>query len=241
MDDNWEPTKDRFIAFFDYLGFSNYVMRNKHQVVSKRMNKLHKSLEHIVRAALSKKLYIGEGDNQKSITNYNAKVTMFSDSIIIFSENDSKENLMFLLLVSLEFFRKCIANNIPVKGAISHGTLTADFERNIFFGKSLIDAYHLESELQMLGIVLDQRSEKKAREYNLVDIDSPKLLKNYLVPFKGGRTNHLVVNWKIGEDGNEGVRERTKSQLLKFYNLSSGIQRKYIDNAFEFFNSDQKT
>ena len=129
----WTPTNNRFIAFFDYLGFSNFVLRNDHSSVLKRMEKIHGLLNDLNLESRGKYLTIGETDKDPiSIGNYYSKATMFSDSFVIFSEDDSTNNLTHLLLQCIKFMQKCIYYGIPVKGAISHGNVTADVDKNIF-------------------------------------------------------------------------------------------------------------
>jgi len=132
MESIWTPTRKRFIAFFDYLGFSNYVMRNSHEAVLKRMNKIKNHMNYLnsVNRPNAVTVFINDGKTH-TFENYKAKATMFSDSFVIFTESDSKDDFLNLIHNSIEFIQDCIMDNIPIKGAISHGTLTADFENNI--------------------------------------------------------------------------------------------------------------
>ncbi len=230
----WTPTKKRYVAFFDYLGFSNYVMRNSHSVVLKRMLKIHESMESMnFMSGLTLGTSIEINNSTYEFSNYNSKATMFSDSFVIFTESDSKDDFFNLILQSIEFFQECIINNIPIKGAISHGTITADFEKNIFFGKAVIDAYRLEEELQLYGIVIDSKCEKAIKKFRA---EETPFIEMYNVPFKGGKSNNLLCNWLPTKSYDKKYSIKLERELLKYRDLSSGLQRKYIDNTIQFYN-----
>src|ERR1700744_2479239 len=99
--EDWKITTNRFVAFFDILGFKDLVERSAHaEVVSKLMTlkKALKKLENIYADESFKKYDMEE---TKGIT--------FSDSIIIFSKSDTAKDAnkilldsVFLIMESLE-------------------------------------------------------------------------------------------------------------------------------------------
>jgi hypothetical protein len=214
----WKDSCDRYIGFFDIMGFKNLVYRNNHEYVKKKMYVLHEIVDAI------------NNDKHKNVTEVqNAiKVVIFSDSILFITKNNSPLSLKYLLLASSWFIAKCFEENIPIKGALSAGMITANFEKSIFFGKALIDAYLLQEELQIYGCVLDNHIEKKLKTLKLLNSNKIKKLK---IPLKGGSATHLIINW-VDPIKKYSV-EDIKDELDKFYLSASGITRKYVDNTID--------
>jgi hypothetical protein len=78
----------------------------------------------------------------------------FSDTFIIYSRDDDEREFSCVEHVSRLFFQKLILNQIPVRGAISHGSLYSQSRQNIFVGPALIDAYHYAENQEWLGFIL---------------------------------------------------------------------------------------
>jgi len=219
---NWIETCKRYVGFFDIMGFKDLVYNNDHDFVKIKMDKLHEIVQEI-------NLNNPEGLPHlfKSI-----KVVIFSDSILFITNDNSDVSLKYLLLNASWFIAKCFKENIPIKGALSYGIFTANFNKSLFFGKSIIDAFLLQEELYMYGALIDCKIQKKMKEYNLLEI---KWVKQVTVPFKGGNATHYVINWlePIKDNSTVDITEG----LNKFYLSSSGVVRKYIDNTISILNS----
>jgi hypothetical protein len=231
---NWEETKDRYIAFIDIMGFSDYVYRNKHSVVKKRMTNLHEILASTEKAFKSVTV-------EEEMLKSEIRTTIFSDSILIITRDDSNDSLASINLVCKMFMAECMNQQIPLKGAISYGTVTADFDKSLFFGKGLIDAYSLQEQLFMYGIVLDNKIEKRLKKnYDATKIDG--LLCQSLVATKSGLITHYVVDWMnwlipyeefVKDKENQIVHKHSIPVMEKFFEDMSGYPRKYIDNTIE--------
>lgn len=224
---DWVDTTERYIAFVDIMGFSNYVYRNTHNQVKKRMSLLQKIIgkTEIELHEISKTF--------NKIPNP-IKVVIFSDSILLITKDNSKNSLEYILFACQLLLAESFENKIPMKGAVSYGTITADFEKSLFFGKGLIDAYTLQEQLFIYGIVIDEKVEKKIKPYN-------HLIKGYSVKaktaMKSGSITHFTINWMIQadkfENNIESNRDKAISIMESFYDDMSGYPRKYIDNTIE--------
>jgi len=127
---DWINTKDRFIAFFDIMGFKDFIYRNNHNDVLEKMLELRLILSP-VKSDSERKLKAPK-ESQKKFYNAIIRPVVFSDSIILVSEDKTVEDLFTLLFGCNWILNKCIKANIPIKGAISCGMLTADFENSLY-------------------------------------------------------------------------------------------------------------
>ncbi len=236
----WDETTERYVAFLDIMGFSDLIYRNEHLVVKEKMTKLSTLVDDLIDK--------NEPDSVKSI--------IFSDSILIISKNAEKESLHSLLFVLQNFFVHCLINKIPLKGAVSKGLFTANFKSSLFFGQPLIDAYKLEEELQMYGILLDHRTETDIDKYCDDEHDFESSCLRSLIPTKNGLITHISINWIFWANALDRVEEITDENIdefepgmnpavavdliRKFYSDMSGYPRKYLDNTIKYINENCK-
>ncbi|MGB4775678.1 MAG: hypothetical protein WBP45_10920 [Daejeonella sp.] len=213
---SWKESCERYVGFFDMMGFKNLVYRNQHEFVKKKMNTLHQIVEEVN----------NNGNESTLEKDKKIRVIIFSDSILFVTKDNSSTTLNYLLLTSAWFISKCFKENIPIKGALSYGMISANFDKSIFFGKGMIDAFLLQEELQMYGCILDNQIEKKLQ--NLKGSNN-KWIKRMKVPLKGGSATHLIINWV--DPIKKFTAEEIAEELNKFYLSASGIVRRYIDNT----------
>lgn len=223
----WKKTDERFVSFFDILGFKDMVMRNSHlevleklEVLKERINKLENTTE----LPIFKKSNFEVGQT-KSVT--------FSDSIIVFSKSSETFDAEKILYDSYFILKTALENGIAIKGSISFGEVTVDFSNNLFFGQPIIDSYLLHEELEMLGVILDNSAESKMNSMKSDVFD--KVLVEYKAHLKSGRITHKVL-----KPANLSIIKLRLRSLKKLYYTTSGKPRKYIDNTQEFFLSLKK-
>ena len=89
---NWNDTPNIYIAFLDIMGFRNRVNREKHEQVKEKLESIRPAIseieaEAIVRLNLPTRT---TGANNKYPSIFPVS---FSDSIILFSSDDSLESL----------------------------------------------------------------------------------------------------------------------------------------------------
>ena len=221
----WKETTNRFIAFIDILGFENYVYRNSHLHVKKRMILLRELLsktEQMI-SSVSRSMY-NFGDSIRTV--------IFSDSILIISNDRSRNSLEILIFTCSIFLGQCLKNRIPIKGAISYGTITANFNSSLFFGKGLIDAYKLQEQLSIYGIVLDEKAEKKFKSFITIDKNDCVRCK---VHTKSGKIIHYLIAWwaTVQYFLTDNIDIEPLKLVESFYDDMSGYPRKYLDNTIE--------
>ncbi|MBK8482777.1 MAG: hypothetical protein IPL31_00075 [Saprospiraceae bacterium] len=222
----WENTNNRFVAFFDIMGFKTMVQNNSHDEIVRLMTEISTIVKN-----MDSKQFGAEPDNV-------VKTTIFSDSIIITSNTDSISSAANLMYQSSYLFRTCLDLGIPIKGSISYGKFTADFTKSIFFGQPLIDAFLLEEELNLYSIVLHHSFESflMGKEYGQAIFPNNIRWFKFLTPFKNGKSNHYHLNWIFYLSAKEQEELEHQEMLLnKFYNTVSGKTRSYVDNTLELF------
>lgn len=221
-ENNWETTTNRFVAFFDIMGFKDLVLKTKHQDIVDLLEALSKARTTLDQVNNTKigaaKLVRGE---TKSFT--------FSDSIIFFSKGDSEGDANKITLDCLYLQKVALEKQIPIKGAIAYGEITVDHKNSIYFGQPIIDAYLLHEDLHMFTVIADYQFEKKAISNNLGGTKT--VFEFYKTPLKSGKANHYILK-PIPKN-----IDSTLENLNKLYHSVSGKPRQYIDNTIEFYNT----
>jgi hypothetical protein len=233
---NWEATTNRFVAFFDILGFKDYVQGNSHQTVLKHLKQLKQGTR-----------YIFDGrTKEKMVMKTNLKSFLFSDTILIFSASDTMRDLLSLLYLSRIFLGTSIIDKTPIKGAISHGLVTADFTDNIFVGQAIIDAFLLQEKLQLCGAAIDKNTEGKLKEYREVNGFQERItheIINYETPTKEGILLCYNIKWpQVIIPPNETNPEYLlhtfdRFRFEKFYSNLTGKSKKYYENTLNFMDN----
>jgi hypothetical protein len=221
---SWEITSERFVAFFDILGFKDLVARNTHNNVLKKLEILKRAIQKIEGNS-----YVQRFEDFKVETDQ-TKVVTFSDSLIIFSKGAKDKDAVKIISDCYEILRISIKNGISIKGAISFGEITVDFEKSLFFGQPLIDAYLLHDELQMLTVIMDHNFEKRWEKINNEEFN--EIIITYKVNLKCGRITHKILR----PHGQNNLQLRI-NYVKYIYSIVSGRPRLYLDNTIEFLNS----
>lgn len=222
-DSGWDKiTTERFVLFFDILGFKDLVQRNTHEKVLEKLTKLNTNIR-----AIHEKLD-AEQAKRYDINKAQVRSTTFSDSIIFFTKGAEHGDLLAIMLAGGEFLRRACEAGVPLKGAFSYGKITVDFKENIFFGQPIIDAYLLHEELQILWLVADHHFQFKYDQIEAETKKSFEALCSYKVPLKSKKVTHnLLVPFVKQLDTYE-------KNVKKMYMEVSGSPRVYIDNTLEF-------
>jgi hypothetical protein len=233
---NWQPTDNRFISFIDIMGFKDLVLRSPHEEVYSLLTEISNIRNYIEKTTngLEERYEDAEVDSAS-----------FSDSIILFSKNDTPASFDLLVYSTSFLFAKAIERNIPLKGAIAYGKISLNKPSQIYFGQPLINAYLLEEEMHYYGVVahhsiLDyiHRNENEIKSTN-------GYLFNCFTPLKGGLINHTNLDWfrDLNEaDDKEIVKIKDNDFKKAFYDKmkvfaskTSGAPRKYLDNTIKVF------
>lgn len=231
---NWVPTDNRFVAFFDILGFKDLVMRSSHNEIYEKLNGISKTKKWLENLA-------NNSDVQDKIGNGEIYTVSFSDSIVLFSKNDDIENFKFFLVAVRWLFAKAIENNTPMKGGIAYGEISLNKSEQIYFGQAIIDAYLIEEDVNYFGVTAHNSIDKYIKD-NQNDLDLnyiETILFDCSTPLKCGKIEHKNIDWfrklTVLEEL-EDHDEKTKAieDVIKSFRMtSSGSPRRYVDNTLE--------
>jgi len=127
---------------------------------------------------------------------------IFSDSIILISENNSPESCLKLLIYTWRLIQTLISTDMPVRGAITYGDLHVDLGNRIILGLPLTKAYELEKQQDWIGAIIDKSLEDAVPELRDLMSHSSGIFNNlfleYDVPFKDGtKSRFRTINWRF--------------------------------------------
>lgn len=220
---DWEEDCDRFVGFMDIMGFKDLVARKPHEEIKHyllQMNQTRSILLDLIGTSFDKET--GEETKDARVRSFT-----FSDSIVFITKGNSIKDLFDLSVAIVICQEASIQSGGPTKGAISFGKLTANFEKSIFFGQPIIDAYLLQEELFYYGVILDNNAEAILKD--AIQRKDPALKYNHFVrlptPLKSGKINHFNLQMKNLFD----------DQMEYLYNSIAGHARKYVDNTIEMY------
>lgn len=233
-------TKKRFVVFLDIMGFKERVARNTQKSLYKELTEFNRDITDIVNSTKNVKRSKAVKQNviDQSVVSLlkseeddnDILLSQFSDSIVLFSNNNTKSSLEIISNVAKRIMLSAIKREkpIPLKGALAEGDMTCDMDKQLFFGQALIDAYLLEENVQYYGIVVHHSAEKSVKKSN------SNIFKNSLVPLKSGKINHYELVWY--DESSTDI----KSGLDRIRLNVSDSPRKYVDNTNDIIGSYNK-
>lgn len=172
-----------FVAYFDFLGFREYVKENPLSFTVSDYKEVLKSIKE------KEGIYF---DVDKIICSW------FSDTFLFCAKADTDEfERAFgnIQLLSSSFFKEMIFKQIPLRGALTVGEFYPEPKRNIFLGKALIKAYDYAENQNWLGFVLTTEIITLLKKYECNEEIGlcERTYKEYKVPYKESKTRRLLA------------------------------------------------
>jgi len=223
--EEWKVDCNRYVGFMDVMGFKDMVARKSHEEIGGMLHQMSFMKDILQRVIVSPFKKIDEKfereERVKSIT--------FSDSVLFVTKDDSLSDLLVLSGVLEIFQEAAIQRGAPTKGAVSFGRLTADFDKSIFYGQPLIDAYLLQDQLNYYGIIIDNEVESRIIDSLRRKEVEQELIRGHFykiaTPLKTGKVQHYNIR----------LSNLTEEQIEDMYKTVSGGVRKYVDNTVEMY------
>jgi hypothetical protein len=223
--EDWGITCRRYVGYIDIMGFKDLVLRSSHQKVYEIMIKIDECKT------------FNENIKWPKLEGKFVYTTTYSDSIMIFSKDDSLDSLRAFNGTISGMIEDLFAEKIPFKGAIAFGNMTLDLKRSIFFGQPLIDSFLLQEELYFYGIIVHASAEKEMfrRRTNIEKLFFTK----YLCPLKNGSCYHLTIHPMSADPvGDIKNYEKEYRELLcsvdRLRQSTSVYLRRYVDNTEQY-------
>ncbi len=215
---NSDLASKRWVGYFDLLG----------------VKKLYETKNPIsIFVAISSAI---EKFKEKAEAWKNVGYAWFSDTFIVYTDDDSAESFGAIDYISRWFLYFLITGDIPVRGAISCGTFYADRENDLFFGEALIEAHEYGEAQDWIGFLLCPSAEERLKHLGL---PAERRL-NYAyadIPFKKQLSNLnqnlpacIIGNW-VGHNNQNPIIERLSQMKERI--VDANIRSKY-DRAIAF-------
>jgi hypothetical protein len=199
------------VALFDILGF-------KEMILNMPLEELARRYEYVIGKCADYFNYHLSDEFRKLSIFPNHPVGkpfcnkyIFSDSIILFSEDGSSESCLKLLIYAWRLSQQLLVSGFPSRGAVTHGEVYVNDAQKIFLGKALTDAYELERSQKWIGASIDFSVFKafpdlstliKSEDYIFRD-----LFMEYDVPMKDEKILKMrTLNWRWNLIVQKGTR-----------------------------------
>lgn len=220
---DWDNDAERLILYADFMGFKNRVFSNSHDKIKGQLESFHSQFTKRISP-------LQNGDYLKFV--------QFSDSILIVVNGIDDKMFNLITKASVCLFHVSMEMGIPIKGVISKGIFTYNREKEIYFGKPLIDAYLLHEELKFYGIVVHHTAESVIKKY--ADNSRPYL--NTPVFFDRGKVCHYHLCWNLlNKNLSKGdITDKCRNWLDDISETVSGYPRLYIDRTLEILENDRE-
>ncbi len=217
----WTEDAERFVLYADIMGFTDRVMRSRHDALRKGFIHFRERLER---------------RNSPLFKDGLLKLVQFSDSFLIVSKGADYKMFNLLTKSAARLMHVALELGFPIKGAISQGVFTFDSEKQLYFGRPLVDAALLHDQLKFYGIAVHHSAEKMVKEFT--SQDNPYYLSP--VALRTGWISHYHLAWHLlGRDlDSKDNSEESKAWLQGIAESVSGDPRIYIDNTLRMMITD---
>lgn len=133
--EEWTVTAERFIAYFDIMGF-------KYMIKTGNLTDLYDKFSNLIKANI-------KGNRRSRISYY-----IYSDLIVVITQDGTQDSFKQLLEASIKITNGIINLDWGVSGSIAKGKLTFDKQNHIFLGQPVVDAYLAQEDVEFYGIVI---------------------------------------------------------------------------------------
>ncbi len=241
--------KEVYLAYFDYLGFKEFIENNKDEVLERRMGHIFRDIETSL--GLGKYNRPQNGVILSDISHSKVNCLNISDTVLFWTNQCDFESLSELIEVAYEFNWNQNLFNFPVRGSIVKGKIRVvsgkqtnsnggSYSVQCLYGKGLIKAHNKAEYQNWAGTVIDQSViSDLEQELNGIKLLSDYAVK-YQVPYKINIDLDEEYVLKIGIGiNNKTSLENTKESITEVFALdnksvnSESVQLK-IKNTLDF-------
>ncbi len=243
----------KFIAYFDYLGFKQFIENNDLEYQKRIVNNNFRDME----TALSQeKRTEGNRGVIADLSAHKINCINFSDTVVYWSNDDSDSSLAEILKVAYIFNWQTTLHFFPARGALAFGEIEyVDFVHknsnggiynlNSLFGKGLVIAHEKAESQQWSGTVLDITftEEIERRGFVLETLLKP-YAKKHKIPYKNNPPQVEEYALRLIKPPLNQVAFQNLSGLIRDNfakhnkeTSSDDVQIK-IDNTLNFLKSD---
>lgn len=235
-----------FIAYFDFLGYKQFIENNDIEYLERRA-------EHIL-VSIGLALSQGESTQVSSvmavpdISTCRVNCLNISDTIIFWGIEDTIANAIEVLKVVYKYNWQENIHGMPIRGCLIYddfnirtGSTTnaegAIYSPNLIYGKGLLNAHLKTDSLDWAGTVIDQSFVNRISAETDFDEFISEYATIYDVPYKDEPRSEYAINLWKGVETQE-VLDRAKSMVREVFEkdnkgVNESVERK-ISNTCDF-------
>lgn len=157
--------KEVYLAYFDYLGFKEFIENNDDEVLTRRMGHIFRDIERSLSQGKYQKPQNGMILSDLSGSRVNC--LNISDTVLFWTNECNNESLTELIKVAYEFNWMQILFNFPIRGSIVKGKIRmvsgkhkntngGSYSVECLYGKGLIKAHDKAESQNWAGTVIDK-------------------------------------------------------------------------------------
>lgn len=200
---------------------------------------LYKSLEI---AEETTNMILGMITPPEELESLKIEIYVISDSIIFIQDTLTQRGLLYILSYCRMLIGSCLADGIPIRGALSFGPVSVENKRGTtVVGLGLTKAYNLEAKQQWAGGIVDKEcfeiipKENQDLVNHLINNKKNPIITKYNVPQKDGSIKEeLAMDWTIYQliKSPEDIRAAFSKHNKE---INDDVEVK-IKNTIKFFN-----
>lgn len=227
---------NRYLAYFDILGYKEFLLKNDHDYLHNRVSHIIRDME--IAVGNGRYVDIGLGRVGADLSENRIHMMIYSDTILFYTPDDSPEMLPEILRVAHAFNWNMNLHNMPIRGCLYHGELTARtgrldnpagaiYQVSTMYGKGIVHAHQLAESLSFAGTVID---DSVIGRIQTMDMDPVEVLHPFAKPYN--------IRSKI-EDWNG--REMYVCKIIGDDGLNAELYKNTIRDIKGVFSKDKKT
>lgn len=209
---------ETFIAFFDILGFKEFINNND-------LKEVKRLFEHLLRdtqTAVSGEKYVQLNASTiiPDLKQQKVNCLHISDSIVFWTNSNTEDDFKDLVAVCHSFYWRSLQTTFPLRGCLTHGEIdfnpatikninSVNFYNYSLIGKGLVNAYLKAESIEYAGCVLDKIAIEKVTDKLINDLIYDQKICMYKVPFKTGVSYEHVFRPIKGNHNDVSFRNTT--------------------------------
>lgn len=240
--------KEVYLAYFDFMGFKEFIMNNNDEILMRRMGHIFRDIE----------ISLGQGKYQEprggvilaDISDSKLNCLNISDTVLFWTNDCEYESLKELISVAYSYNWREIGYNFPLRGSVVKGFVrevsgkntnekNGSYSIQCLYGKGLVEAHELAESQEWAGTIIhDSVIADLSKEENGIEF-LENLAVKYNIPFKKNIFHEFYAfKLKQGEISDEGLKNMINAidEVFALDNKSVSDERVQlkIENTKEF-------
>jgi len=241
---------ETFIAFFDILGFKEFINNND----LKEVKRLFGHLLRETQTAVSGEKYItlNSGMLVPDLKHQKVNCLHISDSIVFWTNSNTENDFIDLVETCYTFYWRSLQTTFPLRGCLTYGEIAFEpgtitsingvkFYNYSLIGKGLVESYLKAESIEYAGCLLDWKAIEKVSDALINNLIRDQKICMYKVPFKNGDSYEHVFR-PIKGDHNDISFRNTVISLKDLFTYASKTDinimpesvKKKMNNTIDF-------